>query len=560
MNCCKFSLLRKLHRQDHSDSGFTIVELLVVIVVIGILATITIVAYTGISQKAILVSLQSDLSNSAQKLKMFQVEHGAYPAALNGSYCPADDTTYCLKASPGNSYLYSSASPYQSFSLIATNTNGISYMITDNSQPVAMTLAPLSPVADWLSTAQGDHYGNYYDLVNHGWASVTRSTPKTIYDPNDGRIHDVPAGYLAMNPWSAYQSGGRGSAAVIEEARTNYLPNSYGAANDGSKWTGGWSFVTNSSAAPAHSLVAGVYGSTAWRAAITGAVGDNAVAYFSDDSPPSSFAPGETATFSFWCKGSSSGINRYANIDAMGPSWLGTATVGFTLTSSWQRVTVVYSSLPANTTYVRLKFGEVDGGFNSGDTLDITIDAAQLEKGAFATSYIPTTTAAVTRNADVVTVPTTGWNVAAGTMCMVSARPINSGVRGGTQLLWRGTNSGTDAIAFIADAYDNHGLNVASGGVDGLYTGGGASSAAAVVAAYSYATGAPITGAVNGVAVTPSVGNYAAPSGLFATANIAAGSNWQQMSNGPIQRVTVYSSALSSSDVTTVTNAVKNGP
>jgi len=32
------------------------------------------------------------------------------------------------------------------------------------------------------------------------------------------------------------------------------------------------------------------------------------------------------------------------------------------------------------------------------------------------------------------------------------------------------------------------------------------------------------------------------------------------MSNGPIQRVTVYSSALSSSDVTTVTNAVKNGP
>lgn len=39
-------------RIGKKDGGFTIVELLVVIVVIGILATITIVAYTGITTKA----------------------------------------------------------------------------------------------------------------------------------------------------------------------------------------------------------------------------------------------------------------------------------------------------------------------------------------------------------------------------------------------------------------------------------------------------------------------------------------------------------------------------
>lgn len=39
--------------------GFTIVELLVVIVAIGVLAAITVVSYIGISQRATISSLQS---------------------------------------------------------------------------------------------------------------------------------------------------------------------------------------------------------------------------------------------------------------------------------------------------------------------------------------------------------------------------------------------------------------------------------------------------------------------------------------------------------------------
>lgn len=66
-------------------NGFTIVELLVVIVVIGILAAITVVSYVGITKKANAAVLQSDLSNSASKLKMFYAENGIYPTANN---CP----------------------------------------------------------------------------------------------------------------------------------------------------------------------------------------------------------------------------------------------------------------------------------------------------------------------------------------------------------------------------------------------------------------------------------------------------------------------------------------
>ena len=63
--------------------GFTIVELLVVIVVIGILAAITIVAYRGISQKAVSAALQSDLSNASRKLEIYRADNSDnYPTNL----------------------------------------------------------------------------------------------------------------------------------------------------------------------------------------------------------------------------------------------------------------------------------------------------------------------------------------------------------------------------------------------------------------------------------------------------------------------------------------------
>ena len=83
--------------------GFTIVELLVVIVVIGILAAITIVSYTGISQKATVASLTSDLTNASKQLKLFQVDNSNYPTTIDCTI-PDSTTNECIKSSTTYTY------------------------------------------------------------------------------------------------------------------------------------------------------------------------------------------------------------------------------------------------------------------------------------------------------------------------------------------------------------------------------------------------------------------------------------------------------------------------
>lgn len=52
--------------KSKNKNGFTIVELLIVIVVIGILAAITLVAYNGIQARANDTAIKSDLRNNVE--------------------------------------------------------------------------------------------------------------------------------------------------------------------------------------------------------------------------------------------------------------------------------------------------------------------------------------------------------------------------------------------------------------------------------------------------------------------------------------------------------------
>ena len=64
------------------QTGFTIVELLIVIVVIAILATITIIGFNGIQNRASDAVIKADLSNIAKKLELAKIDTGHYPELL----------------------------------------------------------------------------------------------------------------------------------------------------------------------------------------------------------------------------------------------------------------------------------------------------------------------------------------------------------------------------------------------------------------------------------------------------------------------------------------------
>lgn len=66
--------------KTNTQRGFTIVELLIVIVVIGILAAITIVAYNGVQQRARDTARTAAVKSVMKALELYRVDNDTYPS------------------------------------------------------------------------------------------------------------------------------------------------------------------------------------------------------------------------------------------------------------------------------------------------------------------------------------------------------------------------------------------------------------------------------------------------------------------------------------------------
>jgi prepilin-type N-terminal cleavage/methylation domain-containing protein len=79
-----------------SERGFTIVELLIVIVVIGILAAITIVAYNGVTARANATSAKLAANSALKKAEAYNAEITTYPVLPANLTGAATTTSYNL--------------------------------------------------------------------------------------------------------------------------------------------------------------------------------------------------------------------------------------------------------------------------------------------------------------------------------------------------------------------------------------------------------------------------------------------------------------------------------
>jgi len=113
-----------------ASKGFTIVELLIVIVVIAILAVITIVAYNGIQNYAKTSASKSAVSQASKKIMVY--------AATNSEQLPADLATAGLVNTADTTYQYTRN----------TNVSPNLYCITTTSNGISSHIATNGPVTD----------------------------------------------------------------------------------------------------------------------------------------------------------------------------------------------------------------------------------------------------------------------------------------------------------------------------------------------------------------------------------------------------------------------------
>jgi general secretion pathway protein G len=90
-------ILPKAKLSPQRISGFTLVELLIVMAIIGVLATFFIGSYTGVQKKARDANRKSDLTQISKALEIYYNDHRRYPAELSGKIagCPSTGPTAC---------------------------------------------------------------------------------------------------------------------------------------------------------------------------------------------------------------------------------------------------------------------------------------------------------------------------------------------------------------------------------------------------------------------------------------------------------------------------------
>lgn len=195
-----------MHKSIKTQTGFTIVELLIVIVVIGILAAITIVAYNGIQDRAKSTVLVSDLTASAKQLKIDQTINNIYPATIAEA-----NSNKGLKASAGTTYSYvvNNAVNPQTFCLSAANGTQVYAITQDNTAGgggcTNLALGASSPNA--LLTNGITTSTPYYDL-GIGLQSVTVDL---------GSVQNVSA----VKVWHYYADGRTYNATKTEVSTDN---------------------------------------------------------------------------------------------------------------------------------------------------------------------------------------------------------------------------------------------------------------------------------------------------------------------------------------------------
>ncbi len=152
--------MRKQTRKQHSE-GFTLIELLVVISIIGLLASVVLVALNGARLKARDTRRKADVRQIQTALEMYYDDNKQYPASggatnPNGGWSTSNDSSW--------NALQTALAPY-------------------------MSKLPHDPKEDGFGWGQSSHAYSYYSLgygCNQQWYMFVYNLENTDNQPDPG--------------------------------------------------------------------------------------------------------------------------------------------------------------------------------------------------------------------------------------------------------------------------------------------------------------------------------------------------------------------------------------
>lgn len=164
-------------KQPDRAAAFTIVELLIVVVIIAILATITVVTYNAMQNRARAAQVSAALNNAKKKLEVYKIDNSGYPTTGNLAAAGVSEGTV--------TYQYTSNST--DYCVTATVTN-VSYYVNSSAQ---------------ASPAEGGCPG-------HGQGGVDAIT----------NLSYNPSGFSSWSGWSPWGGSGGGVISAASVAAT----------------------------------------------------------------------------------------------------------------------------------------------------------------------------------------------------------------------------------------------------------------------------------------------------------------------------------------------------
>lgn len=171
------------------NNGFTIIELLVIIFVISVLATITFLSYNGWRAATDVAQMKSDLHGAVAAMESARNFGNSYPLTVPTTFTPSSGTTMAGGSLDGKRYCVSAA------------VNGVMYRVTNtNPNPEQTTLGCIytytlttSGVSTWTAPS---YLTNGYSIKLEVWGQ--RGGDST--DGYPGGAGGYSSGYITVNP------------------------------------------------------------------------------------------------------------------------------------------------------------------------------------------------------------------------------------------------------------------------------------------------------------------------------------------------------------------------